>query len=169
MPYRITKTYGHDLGLSACFRQWRATSHCRFLHGYALSFKFTFESDTLDHNNWVLDFGGLKPLKQWLCDTFDHKLVVAEDDPAAEMLLSMNSGVYEDQGNVFHLGQLADAITVPFVGCEGFARMAWDQAQLLLAGWQRREVAPLDKGVWLVEVEVREHGANSAIYMGAGN
>ena len=28
-----TKTYGHDLGLSAAFRQWRAESHCRLIHG----------------------------------------------------------------------------------------------------------------------------------------
>ena len=35
--WRSTKTYGHEEGLSCCFRQWRAThSHCRLLHGYAL-------------------------------------------------------------------------------------------------------------------------------------
>ena len=43
MGWQVTKTYGHDLGLSCCFRQWGASSHCRFLHGYALSFSFTFE------------------------------------------------------------------------------------------------------------------------------
>ena len=43
--WRSTKTYGHEEGLSCCFRQWRAThSHCRLLHGYALSFRLTFAS-----------------------------------------------------------------------------------------------------------------------------
>ena len=34
--YRSSKTYGHEIGLSAAFRQWRAQSHCRLIHGYAL-------------------------------------------------------------------------------------------------------------------------------------
>ena len=160
MSYRITKTYGHELGLSACFRQHKATSHCRFLHGYALSFKFTFEADTLDENNWVLDFGGLKPLKQWLCDAFDHRLLVAQDDPALEeiKLLGMPAG-YADS-------QLADVLVVQAVGCEGFARMAWETASAMLEAWRCRPVAPLANEVRLIEVEVREHGANSAIYTG---
>ena len=55
-----TKTYGHNIGLSAVFRQLHADSHCRFLHGYSLQFKFTFGCDELDEKNWVVDFGGLK-------------------------------------------------------------------------------------------------------------
>lgn len=153
MPYRVTKTYGHDLGLSACFRQPRATSHCRFLHGYALSFKFTFEADDLDANNWVLDFGGLKPLKAWLCETFDHKLLVAEDDPELDYLASLAG-----------MG-LADVLVVPRIGCEAFAGMAAQRAMGLLAEWQERQVAPMRPGVRLVEVEVREHGANSAVWL----
>ena len=73
--YLSTKTYGHNIGLSAVFRQPHADhSHCRFLHGYSLAFKFTFGCDDLDHRNWCVDFGGLKPLKQWLEDSFDHKV-----------------------------------------------------------------------------------------------
>lgn len=154
MTYRITKTYGHDLGLSACFRQPRATSHCRFLHGYPLSFKFTFEADQLDQNNWVLDFGSLKPLKQWLCDTFDHKLLVAVDDPQLDYLTGL--------GGL----DLADPLVLTAVGCEAFARMAWGQAEDILYQLGQRANAPLARGVRCVEVEVREHGANSAIYMG---
>ncbi|SVB70610.1 uncharacterized protein METZ01_LOCUS223464, partial [marine metagenome] len=26
--YQSTKTYGNEVGLSCCFRQWRADSHC---------------------------------------------------------------------------------------------------------------------------------------------
>ena len=33
-----SKKYGHDRGLSTAFRQWRADSHCRFMHGYSLEF-----------------------------------------------------------------------------------------------------------------------------------
>lgn len=156
MAYRITKTYGHDLGLSACFRQHRAKSHCRFLHGYALSFKFTFEAGQLDENNWVLDFGGLKPLKEWLCNTFDHKLVVAEDDPQNTRLVDLASHWLGDDSD-----KLADVLVVPRVGCEAFARMAWERGDMMIPPWDREH-----RGLRLVEVEVREHGANSAIYIG---
>lgn len=81
-----TKEYGHEIGLSACFRQWRAESHCRLLHGYALAVKFTFGAQEVDVRNWVVDFGSMKSLKQMLQDTFDHTLLVAEDDPKLEVL-----------------------------------------------------------------------------------
>lgn len=66
---------------SCAFRQPRATSHCRFVHGYRLSAKFWFEADELDINHWVLDFGGLKPLKKRLENQFDHTTCIAADDP----------------------------------------------------------------------------------------
>lgn len=160
MTYRITKTYGHDLGLSACFRQPRATSHCRFLHGYALSFKFTFEAERLDPNNWVLDFGSLKPLKEWLCDTFDHKLLAAEDDPALQYIRMLAADM---DGTV---GALAQVEVLPAVGCEAFAKLAWEQANELLYNLGDRAGKPIARGVRCTEVEVREHGANSAIYVG---
>lgn len=47
--YISTKTY-RQIG-SVAYRQWRADSHCHNLHGYALSFHFEFEADTLDARN----------------------------------------------------------------------------------------------------------------------
>ena len=79
--YLSTKTYGHEEGLSCAFRQPLAThSHCSLIHGYSLSFKFTFGCKELDNKNWVVDFGGLKDLKKWLKDTFDHTLAVDAED-----------------------------------------------------------------------------------------
>ena len=47
-------------GFSTVFRQWKAeTTHCKYLHGYGVSFKLWFEGD-LDERNWVWDFGGMK-------------------------------------------------------------------------------------------------------------
>lgn len=144
MTFRSTKTYGHEIGLSACFRQWRAThSHCRFLHGYALSIRFEFEADELDHNNWVMDFGGLKGLKAKLVETFDHKTLVAEDDP--------NLRTFKD----LHKAGLIDMLIVHATGCEKFAELCFDMAVQHLA-----EIGVADR-VRVVECEVREHGANS--------
>lgn len=144
----VKKTYGHEQGLSACFRQWRASSHCRFLHGYPLSFAFTFAASELDENGWVINFGGLKPLKAWLEHTFDHKLLVAKDDPMFETL--------DELGGAF----LAQVVAVDGVGCEAFARMAWERAEQLL------EDEGLSGRVTLTEVEVREHASNGVIYTG---
>lgn len=146
MTWRSTKTYGHDEGLSACFRQWRAThSHCRLLHGYALAFRFTFEAEELDARNWVMDFGGLKPLREWLKETFDHKLVVAADDPKLLTFMALQS-----EG-------LADvAVLNGGVGCERFAELA--------GVWVTKWLAEQNSPVRCVEVECMEHGANSAIW-----
>ena len=147
--YQSTKTYGNDLGLSACFRQWRADhSHCSLLHGYSLGFRFTFEAIKLDRKNWVYDFGGCKWIKKFLEDTFDHKLVVAEDDCALE-------GIKELQN-----GGVADIVVLPDVGCEKFAEYVYNKVSPRV----RKET---DDRVHLYSVECFEHGANSAIYYGS--
>ncbi len=62
MKYISTKTYNQIAPVA--YRQWKADSHCNNIHGYALSFHFEFESDTLDARNWVMDFGGLRQNRQ---------------------------------------------------------------------------------------------------------
>lgn len=144
LRYVSTKTYGHDIGLSCAFRQWRAESHCRFLHGYALAFHFEFEATELDHRNWVVDFGSLKTLKKALEAEFDHATLIAEDDPELEFFrMAERRGVLR-------------LVVVPAVGCEIFARFAFHNAEkwLALNGYAPR--------VRVRSVEVREHGANSA-------
>ena len=82
MPHLSTKTYGHNIGLACVFRQPNADhSHCHLLHGYSLQFTFTYGCDELDNKNREVDFCGLKPLKAWLEDKFDHKLALDVNDP----------------------------------------------------------------------------------------
>jgi 6-pyruvoyltetrahydropterin/6-carboxytetrahydropterin synthase len=144
--YRSTKTYDHIEGLSCCFRQWRAThSHCRLIHGYALAFRFVFATHELDERNWCYDFGGLKPVKEWLKSMFDHTTLVAEDDPELARFREL------------HRDGLLDLRVLPAVGCEATAKFVFDY----VSAFVREET----KGrVWLESVEVKEHGGNSAIY-----
>lgn len=160
MAFQVRKVYGHNLGLSACFRQWRADSHCRFIHGYALEVEFCFEAPILNDNNWVIDFGSLKEVKQFLVDTFDHKLVVAEDDPAMPLFTDMA----QDKGRG---GRLADIVILPDVGCEAFAKVIYTQAHSILsaAAASGKLQGGAGNGVFIKYVTVREHGANSATYM----
>jgi 6-pyruvoyltetrahydropterin/6-carboxytetrahydropterin synthase len=76
-------------GFSTVFRQWKAeTTHCRFVHGYGISFKVYFEGE-LDERNWVWDFGGMKRAKtKLMVNHLKHGwiicliiLIIAEDDP----------------------------------------------------------------------------------------
>ena len=137
------KTYAHNTGHSCAFRQWRADSHCNLIHGYALQFEFVFGGTELDERNWIVDFGGLKPLKEWLKQMFDHTYLVAEDDPEMDTVLML-----QDRG-------LIDMRVVPATGCERFAEMAFDKAEEI--------VSKLTDGrCWVQSVTVREHEANSA-------
>jgi len=149
MSYQSTKTFGHHLGLSVAFRQHKAGSHCRFVHGYALAFRFVFEADELDERHWVVDFGSLKSLKGWLEDTFDHKVIVAEDDPQI---------AWFREGH--RLGVL-DLVELPAAGCEKFAEYVFGATETWL---EANGYAPRCR---LVSVEVMEHGANSAIFTGS--
>ena len=110
------KTYTHSTGHSCAFRQWRADSHCNLIHGYALQFELQFGSKDLDEKNWVVDFGGLKELKEWLKHMFDHTYLVAKDDPEMDTVLLL-----EDSN-------LIDMRLVDAVGCERFAELTFDKA-----------------------------------------
>ena len=141
--YRITKTYGNEKGLSCAFRQWRAESHCRLIHGYSLGFKFTFEAQDLDETNWVYDFGNMKFIKEFLEKNFDHVMAVASDDPKKDQLKQL-----KDIANIKILRN---------VGCEAFAEFVYS--------YVADKIDQETKGrVRLVSVECFEHGSNSAIY-----
>jgi 6-pyruvoyltetrahydropterin/6-carboxytetrahydropterin synthase len=96
MSYISTKVFD---GFSCVFRQWKADgTHCRFLHGYGVSFKVWFKGE-LDERNWVWDFGGMKRAKTqidgmnpkaWMDYMFDHTFIVAEDDPFLESFQRMD-------------------------------------------------------------------------------
>jgi 6-pyruvoyltetrahydropterin/6-carboxytetrahydropterin synthase len=154
--YRVTKTLGHDRGISCAFRQWRADSHCRFIHGYALAFSVVLESEDLNANNWVYDFGGFAEFEDAIRIIFDHTLAIAADDPEKEALMALSrKGV---------------AMTRIFehVGCEAFAELAYGIMDNILNN-QESEAADRNKPFMrprIVSVTVSEHSSNSATYMG---
>ncbi len=143
-------------GFSTVFRQWKAEeTHCKYLHGYGVSFKVWFEGE-LDEKNWVWDFGGMKRAKtkidnmspkEWMDHMFDHTVIVAEDDPFVESFQSM--GVHG----------AAQVRVIPAVGAEKFAEFVFNK----LNDFVKIET---DNRVKVLRVEFMEHGKNSAIYEG---
>ena len=146
MAYYSTKTYDHNEGLSCAFRQWRAKdSHCKWIHGYAIAVTLKFGCNDLDNKNWAVDFGGLKPLKKWLEDHFDHKTALDINDPHLEKFKELEAL------------DLMSIVTFDGVGAEKFAEHAFNFADKLI-----REKT--NNRCYVESVECAEHGANSAIY-----
>jgi 6-pyruvoyltetrahydropterin/6-carboxytetrahydropterin synthase len=110
-----------------------------------LAFKFVFATRTLDERNWCFDFGGLKPIRAWLHEMFDHTMIVAEDDPHLESFRSM------------HQQGLVELRVLPAVGCEAVAKHTFNHVAAFIR-------STTNERAWLESVEVKEHGGNSAIY-----
>ena len=141
-------------GFSTVFRQWKAeTTHCKYVHGYGISFKVYFEGD-LDDRNWVWDFGGMKRAKtkidgmspkEWMDFMFDHTLTIAEDDPYAQAFSKM------------HDARVAQVRFIPATGAEKFAEYIYTKLN--------KFVDTETKGrVKVTKVKFMEHGKNAAYY-----
>jgi 6-pyruvoyltetrahydropterin/6-carboxytetrahydropterin synthase len=151
--YQSTKLFD---GFSCVFRQWRAEgTHCKYIHGYGVSFRVWFEGE-LDERNWVWDFGGMKRAKgtidgmnpkAWMDYMFDHTMIIAEDDPFIESFRLMGQA------------GAAQVRILPAVGAEKFAEYIYNKLQEFVS----KETAGR---VNVVRVEFLEHGRNTAIYEG---
>jgi 6-pyruvoyltetrahydropterin/6-carboxytetrahydropterin synthase len=149
--FKSTKLFD---GYSTCFRQWRADgTHCKFLHGYAVSFRVWFEGD-LDQRNWVFDFGGMKRAKTQIAgmspkDYFDwlldHTTIVAQDDPYLANFIQM------EKDGIIQLRILSAT------GCERFAQYLYNIINTFLD-------EETEGRVKATKVEVYEHERNSASY-----
>ena len=142
-------------GFSTVFRQWKATTtHCRFVHGYGISFKVYFEGD-LDERNWVWDFGGMKRAKteidgkspkEWMDYMFDHTLIVAEDDPYINAFKEMDTA------------GVAQVRVIPATGAEKFAEYIYNKLNKFVD-------TETEGRVRVTKVKFMEHGKNAACYV----
>ena len=149
--YQSSKVFD---GFSTVFRQWKAeTTHCRFVHGYGISFKVYFEGG-LDERNWVWDFGGMKRAKTlidgkspkaWMDYMFDHTMIIAEDDPWLEAFKQM------DEAGV------SQVRIIPATGAEKFSEYIYNK----LNEFVKTET---DNRVRVTKVKFMEHGKNAAYY-----
>lgn len=142
--YTSGKIYPHSVGLSCCFRQWRAESHCNRLHGYALQVETEFGCSERDQNGWVVDFGGLNIFKQDLINSYDHRTLVAADDPKMNLFQEMERA------------KLINLRVMGRVGVEAFAEEIFTLAEDCM------KLSRFEGRCWVNSVTVREHEANWA-------
>ncbi len=141
-------------GFSTVFRQWKAeTTHCKFIHGYGISFKVYFEGE-LDERNWVWDFGGMKRAKtqidgkspkEWMDYMFDHTLIIAEDDPYLK--------AFEQMGEA----GVAQVRIIPATGAEKFAEYIYNKLNEFVKTETQNRVK-------VTKVKFMEHEKNAAYY-----
>lgn len=140
--YTSTKRF---IGYPCTHRQWKADSHCKYVHGYSREFYFEFAANELSEEFWVMDFGGLKEVKKWLAHMFDHTFLIAQDDPYLENFQKMN------EDGIIQLR------VMPNPGMEGTAKFVYDHVNELIH-------KSTNGRVWVTKVEVRENEKNSAYF-----
>lgn len=141
MIYRSTKRFSN---FPCTHRQWKADSHCKYVHGYSREFYFEFACRERTKEEWIVDFGGLKKVKAWLDEMFDHTFLASQDDPFLETFKDL------EKKGVIQLRVL------PNIGMEGTAEYVFEKVDLMI-----QEMT--NKRAWLTKVEVRENEKNSAI------
>ncbi len=145
-PFVSTKEYIDEFPVA--YRQWKADTHCNTNHGYSFSFKFYFGANELDKRGWVCDYGGLKELKEVLKSQFDHKTLIAEDDPHLETYKEL-----EAKG-------IMSLTILPGMGCEKIADMLYRYVNgVYIPDFLGASEA---ERIWCFRVEVRETKSNMA-------
>ncbi|MCM8536721.1 MAG: 6-carboxytetrahydropterin synthase [Lentisphaeraceae bacterium] len=140
--FRSTKSFYY---LPCAHRQWRDDGHCSYVHGYDRSVHLEFQCKELDDKMWVMDFGGLKQIKAWLENLFDHTLLINEDDPEMAFFEEMDR-----KG-------LCQLRVMPNIGMEGSAQYIFEY----IDNWLNEQT---NGRVQLYSVECKENEKNSAIY-----
>ena len=143
--FTSTKMFGP---ISTGHRQYLDEGHCSFVHGYGRKVQLTFAAKELDHKGWVMDFGGLKQVRKWLEDEWDHRTLIHEDDPALNDLKDLE---YDKTINI-------NIMRKPYgPGIELSCLYVYDNLTPMI-----KEAT--DGRVWIQKVEIWEHENNSAAY-----
>lgn len=117
-------------------RQPKHSGHCRFVHGHNVTFEFTFAAKELDENGFVVDFGKLKFLKDYLYKMFDHTFLIPLDDPEMK--------IWED----LYSKNLIDLRIVPDVSAEGLSIFILEKANEILNTQTNNRVSVVEVTVW---------------------
>ncbi len=132
--YRLTQEidfcYGHRL--------LNYDGQCRFLHGHNGRAVIVLEGKELDDSGMLVDFAKIKcPLRTWINETLDHRMLLFEGDPVVPLLREAGE----------------ELLVLPInPTAENIARLIFDHAQ--------------DEGLPVAEVTLWESTRSSATYRG---
>lgn len=141
MKLSCSKTYSD---IPFAHRQHHHPGHCQLIHGHNWGIKLTFACKETDSNGFVIDFGGLKFIRQWIDKNLDHACVLNQDDPKLKHLLRELDG-------------LIQPLIVENCSAEGLAKYFYETFDPMV----RKETG--DRA-WIESVEVLEDSRNAARY-----
>jgi len=143
--YSCQKTY---TDIPFAHRQHRHPGHCSQIHGHNWSITFTFTCKELDRCGFVVDFGMLRPVKQWIDENLDHACVFNRGDPLLDEILAINDSC-------------AERVFKPYVveqcSCEGMAKHLFNVVSEMICEISSGRAS-------IAEVEVIEDSRNRASY-----
>jgi len=125
-------------------RQHKHEGHCAQIHGHNWSITLTFACKEIDANGFVIDFGKLRYIKNWIDEHLDHACLFNQDDTDAQEMLA-------------HFEPLFKTYLLPSCSCEGIA-------QHLHQIFDRMVRSETGDRVWITSVEITEDAKNSALY-----
>jgi 6-pyruvoyltetrahydropterin/6-carboxytetrahydropterin synthase len=142
-PFMFTckKTYSD---IPFAHRQHCHDGHCALIHGHNWNVTLEFGCREPDENGFVVDFGKLRFLREWMDEHLDHACLFNEDDPLRETIVQAVPGVWKPY-------------IVPRCSSEGIAKHLFT-----IFGPMVRE--RFEGRVFIVAVEVTEDSRNSARY-----
>jgi 6-pyruvoyltetrahydropterin/6-carboxytetrahydropterin synthase len=123
-------------------RQHRHDGHCALIHGHNWTITLTFTCDEVDSNGFVVDFGKLGYIKNWIADHLDHACLFNEDDLEKDTLLKGH-------------GALFQAYVLPNCSCEGIAEHLYEVFNPMVR-------KATNGRAWIISVEIEEDSKNSA-------
>jgi 6-pyruvoyltetrahydropterin/6-carboxytetrahydropterin synthase len=146
----ITCTKRYD-DLPFAHRQPKHDGHCAWIHGHNWCFEFEFGCTATDECGFVVDFGKLKWLKEWIYERFDHTLLLNADDPMLPYLRNALDSQVGERENLL----LAKIVVVPDCSSEGLAAWLLDKANEVVQQFTSGRV-------FIHRVSVIEDSKNSA-------
>lgn len=120
MRFEVTKRYDD---LTFTHRAHNHDGHCRNVHGHCASVEVTFSALKKDGDGFVVDFGKMKWVNEFITELMDHTLLINEDDPYV--------GDFKKFNGVF---RCFDIRVVPSNSCEGMAKYLFEQIDKRIPG-----------------------------------
>lgn len=153
MIFKSTKSY---YNLPCSHQQWKdcdssgipGTGECAKTHGYSREVHFEFSAEEVDDYGWVIGFGSLKSVKDWLTWLFDHTSLWEAGDPRLEHVVKANNSA---EFPFYNLRVLPSGVSM-------------EQSCLFIALFVNPFILDATNGrCWVSRIEVRENDKNSGI------
>lgn len=123
-------------------RQPNHDGHCSYIHGHNWSIELTFNALKLDENGFVIDFGKLKYIKDWIEEKLDHACLLNENDPCLKDLYKLKYFKF---------------LIIPDCSCEGLAIYIFRELNAIISTQELSRVK-------IVKIVLREDSKNFTTY-----